>query len=216
MSTSEAKAGPEESGSEAQALGGRPRDPALDQRILGAVRSLLAERGYQALSVQEVTRRSSVHVRTITRRWPTKGELVAAAIFYNEDEPTGTGDPALPTGDLRADLTQIIQGTLDYLSDPAVRAAMPALWAEMRSNAGVRELIDLRRTQLTALVEEVLALAVTSESAPPHVVDHAAEVATVLAGAAFGIESTSAPVLDDGAVSGLVGLLVAGLFALDS
>jgi AcrR family transcriptional regulator len=180
------------------------------------VRSLLAERGYQALSVQEVTRRSSVHVRTITRRWPTKAELVAAAILYSEDEPIGTGDPALPSGDLRADLTQIVRGTIDYLSDPAVRAAMPALWAEMHSNAGLRELIDLRRAQLTAVVEAVLVRAVASESAPSHVVDHAAEVATVLAGAAFGIESTSVQVLDDAAVSGLVALLVAGLLALES
>jgi AcrR family transcriptional regulator len=168
------------------------------------------------LSVQEVTRRSSVHVKTITRRWPTKAELVAAAILYNEDEPNGAEDPTIPTGNLRADFTQIVRGTVDYLSDPAVRAAMPALWAEMHSNAGLRELIDLRRAQLTAVVEAVLEQAVACDSAPPHVVDHAAEVATVLAGAAFGIESTSVQVLDEAAVSGLVALLVAGLLALES
>ena len=65
---------------------GRPRNPALDDLILEAVRELLVEVGYHGFSVQEVTRRCNVHVRTITRRWPTKAELVTAAIAGG-DEP---------------------------------------------------------------------------------------------------------------------------------
>jgi AcrR family transcriptional regulator len=198
---------------QARDLGGRPRDPALDDRILEVVRTLLAERGYQALSVQEVTRRSSVHVRTINRRWATKGQLVAAAIL-GADEPI-TPDDSLPSGDLTRDFEQIVRGTLDYLSDPAVRAAMPALWAEMHTDAGLRDLIDVRRTQLTELVQAILEAAVASGSAPPNVVKQANVVATLLAGASFAIQSTSFEVLDDAAVSQMVALLKAGLFALD-
>ena len=68
---------------------GRPRNAALDDLILEAVRELLVECGYHALSVQEVTRRCNVHVRTIARRWPTKAELVAAAIVGGDEPGAG-------------------------------------------------------------------------------------------------------------------------------
>ena len=43
-------------------------------------RALLDERGYRALSVDEVAGRAGVAKTTVYRRWPSKGILVAAAI----------------------------------------------------------------------------------------------------------------------------------------
>ena len=119
---------------------GRPRDTALDQAILNSVRELLIERGYQALSVQEVTRRCGVHVRTITRRWSTKPALVAAAILGG-DEPLFAGDDRLmqPTGRLDEDVRRLVERSVQYLADPATSAALPALVSELSVDSEVRD-----------------------------------------------------------------------------
>lgn len=59
---------------------GRPRREGADEEILAVVRTLLEERGYRELSVDEVAERAGVAKTTVYRRWPSKGALVAAAI----------------------------------------------------------------------------------------------------------------------------------------
>jgi len=164
---------------------GRPRNAELDDLILEAVRGLLVEVGYQALSVQEVVRRCNVHVRTIARRWPTKAELITAAII-GDDEP-GAGQPRA-TGNLRSDLRDLIDGNLRYLSDPATRAAMPALMAEMRTNARVTARLHRRQDELRTAVQSILEAAVATGAAPEHVLHKNPVLANLITGAAFSIE----------------------------
>src|SRR5262252_4894307 len=123
-----------------KARAGRPRDATLDEAILQTVREVLEERGYQSLSVQEVTRRCGVHVRTISRRWSTKPALVAAAILGG-DSPlfSNDDDPFRPTGRLRHDLRRLVERSVQYLADPATRAALPALVSEIGTDPEVRE-----------------------------------------------------------------------------
>ncbi len=59
---------------------GRPRDPSYDDAIRRATTELLAERGYQGVTMSEVARRASVAKTTIYRRWDTKAQLVVDAI----------------------------------------------------------------------------------------------------------------------------------------
>src|SRR5215475_3198305 len=87
---------------------GRPRDLSRDRAVLQAVRELLAEEGYQAVSVHKVTLRCGVHVRTIARRWGTKAEMVAAAVLGGDAPADAGSNPGLPTGRLRDDLRQLI------------------------------------------------------------------------------------------------------------
>lgn len=58
---------------------GRPRRAGADEEILTVTRTLLGERGYRALSVDEVAERAGVAKTTVYRRWPSKGALAAAA-----------------------------------------------------------------------------------------------------------------------------------------
>lgn len=64
---------------------GRPRDPTYDDAIRAATTELLAEKGYQGLTMIEVARRAGVAKTTIYRRWDTKGELVLDAVGQGLD-----------------------------------------------------------------------------------------------------------------------------------
>lgn len=59
---------------------GRPRKADADRRILEAAVALLGERGYRDFTVDVVSERTGIAKTTIYRRWPSKAELVAAAI----------------------------------------------------------------------------------------------------------------------------------------
>ena len=57
---------------------GRPRDTAVDQRVLDVAWNLLLTGGYAALNVDEVAERAAVAKTTLYRRWPTKDHLAFA------------------------------------------------------------------------------------------------------------------------------------------
>lgn len=164
---------------------GRPRNPALDDLILEAVRELLVEVGYHGFSVQEVTRRCNVHVRTITRRWPSKAELVTAAIAGG-DEPGAA--LAVVTGRLRVDLRAIVEASLRYLGEPATRAAMPALIAEMRTNKQVAGRLHRRQDELRTTLRSVLEAAVDAGDAPKRVLNASSLLLNLITGAAFSLQ----------------------------
>ena len=58
---------------------GRPRDPALDGRILSATRELVAEVGVGSASISAIAGRAGVGKPSIYLRWTSAEELIAAA-----------------------------------------------------------------------------------------------------------------------------------------
>ena len=80
---------------------GRPRDSAVDQRVLDAAWDLLLARGYAGLNVAEVAERAAVAKTTLYRRWPTKDHLAMAAVTQMIPPV-----PVPDTGDLCCDLTE--------------------------------------------------------------------------------------------------------------
>jgi AcrR family transcriptional regulator len=197
-------------------LVGRPRDTTLDQQILRTVRELLAERGYQGLTVQEVTRRCGVHAATVARRWESKPALATAAIL-RDDQPfwRDDGAPWVPTGHLRQDLRRTIANINRFLADPAVRAALPIAWSEVHNDPGVRDRLQRRREQWSRFVQGVLEAAVLSGDAPPRVLARSELLTDVLAGTAFARQGLGQRVLDDSSVNALTDLVLNGLLAGD-
>ena len=59
---------------------GRPVDKSRDPVILRTTLLLLSEVGYDRLRMQDVADRARVSLGTIYRRWPTKAELIRAAL----------------------------------------------------------------------------------------------------------------------------------------
>ncbi|WP_134738489.1 TetR/AcrR family transcriptional regulator [Nocardioides sp. 503] len=85
---------------------GRPYDHSRDGLMLASTLDLVAERGYERLTVDEVAARTGKAKTTLYRRWPTKEALVLAAIRDAGRPPEAD---ALPdTGSLRADLLAVV------------------------------------------------------------------------------------------------------------
>lgn len=87
---------------------GRRRDHSRDPEILNAALEVLAEEGYDGMTVDMVAARAKAGKATLYRRWPSKGELVIDAVACMK---RGDFDLAnLPdTGTLRGDLVAMIK-----------------------------------------------------------------------------------------------------------
>lgn len=125
---------------------GRPPDPRLDAAILGAALTLVAEVGFDRMSIEEVARRASTAKTSVYRRWPSKDALVLSAVrFYMREtpEPRGSG-PADDTGSLRGDLLAHARRLAARLTRERV-AIFAGLLVAMRANP---TLADAVRGQL--------------------------------------------------------------------
>jgi AcrR family transcriptional regulator len=87
---------------------GRPRSAQADQAILRATLEELAEIGIEAMSIEGVAARAGVGKTTIYRRWPSKEELIRAAVSIIHIQT-----PIPDTGNLREDVFSMVHNTLD-------------------------------------------------------------------------------------------------------
>ena len=78
---------------------GRPTDEDLTRRILATAGEMLGRNGYQALSVEQVSKAVGCGKTAIYRRYADKGALVAA-VLRSQVEIGAMPD----RGDIRADL----------------------------------------------------------------------------------------------------------------
>jgi AcrR family transcriptional regulator len=124
--------------------------------VLDACLQVFAESGYAGLSIEEVARRAGVNKTTVYRRWPTRAELVGAALFSLRDH-----DPPLPdTGSLRSDLVSLLVGRVEQMITPHRRAIMQAVmvgYAEPELRTIVKRLRQERPLIPRAVFERALA-----------------------------------------------------------
>ncbi len=109
--------------SDARPSRGRPRDEALDQAILDAAAELLAEVGYEALTLSDVASRAGTTRPALYRRHATKADLVIAAIgsLSEATAPRPTGDHLV---DLEAELASFRDGITLVSGVPMVGAML--------------------------------------------------------------------------------------------
>lgn len=117
-----------------------------------AVRDLVAENGYAALTTAAVARRAGVSTATLYRRWPTKRELVLASTrrmidvgdVGDADQSDGSDSAPLAdrfdTGSLQGDLKALISHKNRALSG-ATGAALLSLLGELPRDPGLGELL---------------------------------------------------------------------------
>lgn len=105
----------------------RPRTGGRSARVVSEVLSatlqVFAEAGYAGLTVDAVAARAGVNKTTVYRRWPTKAELLGAALLSLRAD-----DPEPPdTGSLREDLLQLLGQVMVRMKTPTWRAIMQSL-----------------------------------------------------------------------------------------
>ena len=110
-----------------QSPAGRPRDPRLDAAIIDATVAILTERGYNELSLAAVADRAETTTAAIYRRYGSKSELVAKAVFRTDGD-----DVVADTGDVAADLATMIGWSVEKLQHPAALAAIIGLLGESK------------------------------------------------------------------------------------
>lgn len=115
---------------------GRKRSEAADQAILSATLDLLAVHGFGGLTMASVISRSGVSSATLYRRWPTKQELVAAALASLHAEIVD-----IDTGSLAGDIERTARSVADAMSVKREDLAED-LAVELRRNAEFRVAIN--------------------------------------------------------------------------
>ncbi|MBF6439385.1 TetR/AcrR family transcriptional regulator [Nocardia cyriacigeorgica] len=120
------------------------------QAILAATRELIDEVGYAKTSIEAIAARAGVGKQTIYRWWPSKGAVIFDS-FLALSEGTDN-DMTLPdTGDLRADLRQVMRATVAEFADPAFEKPIRALNSEIINDPSLAELY---RDKLARPVDE--------------------------------------------------------------
>ena len=88
---------------------GRRRDESKDDAILLATRELLAERGFDGMTMDAVADRAGAGKATVYRRWPSKVQLTVDAVVCARGVAQTVND--IPdTGSLRSDLLAVRYG----------------------------------------------------------------------------------------------------------
>jgi AcrR family transcriptional regulator len=150
--------------------GGRPRDDAREQAILEAAIELLAEVGYEAMTIEAVAVRARSSKATIYRRWPGKAELVAEAM-RRRTEPFVEELP--DRGSLRGDLLALAERMFAGING-ADGGLMCGLAVAVRSDPGFGRLLaahthDSKLRSVTEIVDRAKARGEIPSGADPKI-----------------------------------------------
>jgi AcrR family transcriptional regulator len=146
---------------------GRPRSADADGAILAAARELLAERGWDGMSLGDVAARAGVAKTTLYRRWPGKAELVVDAMAQLFD----TLCP-VDAGSVRADAEATIRDLVALLARPETQTAFLALAAHASRDPDLRtavreKIVDRQRRLVHAGIARAAARGEAPQIADP-------------------------------------------------
>jgi AcrR family transcriptional regulator len=143
-------------------VAGRPRDPRIEESAFTAVRELLLEGGYPAVTMAAVAKRAGTTRMALYRRWPALPHLVHEAVFPDDlmlDMHVGA--------DLATDLTGFVRGTRDALCAPVAAAALPDLLAASATWPELHAAMLQRFEAAFAALDDRLSAAVAAGEAHP-------------------------------------------------
>jgi AcrR family transcriptional regulator len=120
---------------------GRPRSAQAHKAILAATLELLAQEGFQGLSIEDIAARAGVGKTTIYRRWSSKDELVIDAIHEVQVDLS-----TVDTGNFRTDLVILFKSAYKGLmAHPLLPQLVLRLIGEFQANP---EIFQVFLTQL--------------------------------------------------------------------
>jgi AcrR family transcriptional regulator len=149
----------------------RPRPGGRATRVVSSVVEAtlqeLARLGYQALRVEDVAARASVNKTTIYRRWPTKGDLVLAALREGSRDLDFMPD----TGSIRGDMLALLESAFVSKDSTAFRAFISLVLSDAVSPEIARLVRVLRleyRERWVSLVRRGIARGELPATTPAH------------------------------------------------
>ena len=113
--------------------------------VLRVAAEEIARAGYAGLRVEHVAELAGVNKTTVYRRWPSKADLVAAAMRAR----LGEHDPLPDTGSVRTDLVALVRRAIAFASTREGRAFMRLIAAESADP----EVDALRRSLRSSMME---------------------------------------------------------------
>jgi len=140
----------------------RRRGRALDIAILEATIVEIDKYGYAALSMERVAERAKASKASLYRRWPTKVELVLAAVYDLLPDPAATAD----TGNLRGDLLALLRTAADLLAGPAGTAIRGLISDALRHPELAAQLRHYTRGRSLAAMADIVHQAVERGELP--------------------------------------------------
>ncbi len=153
--------------------------------VLEASVDVLGRSGYSGFSFEEVAARAGVSRTTIYRRWPTKQDLVRAALLRFAEQRPAIAD----TGSLRGDLEQNLRACFDprqAAQDARLLRALMAEFDDPELVALARLVRDRLRQPAVAAVERAIARGELPPGTDPDVILDPAAFTVLLRSAIFG------------------------------
>jgi AcrR family transcriptional regulator len=149
---------------------GRPRSIASDRAIWQATLELLAEVGFDRLSIEAIAARARVGKTTIYRRYDCKEELVADAIESVRSEVV------IPdTGTLAGDLDALVEIAAQISLTPLGKKSVGAIVSSAASNPAFAQIyaqryLEPRRQAFAAIIDRAKARAEINATLDPGLV----------------------------------------------
>lgn len=116
--------------------GATPRWTAREVELLSVTLDLLHENGYDRLTIDDVAARARASKATVYRRWPTKADLVIAAVSHSLRRAV----VAPNTGSLRGDLMQMAELITGQAT--ALAGTLTAILIEVRRNPHLSAVVE--------------------------------------------------------------------------
>ena len=113
---------------------GPPRRADVEAAINAAVREVLCEAGYAALTYELVATRAGTSRPALYRRAATKAQLVVNALVASYGLA-----PVPDTGSIETDLLELQRAQLRLYNDPVIGASLPGLLLDIRTNSEARD-----------------------------------------------------------------------------
>ncbi|MGH3438647.1 MAG: TetR/AcrR family transcriptional regulator [Sciscionella sp.] len=164
----------------ANSTAGRKRDPARDDVILESTLMMLAEHGYDGMTIDLVAAHAGMARATVYRRWPTKADLVLSAVARLSRDDVDLEH--LPdTGSLRGDMVAMIRTFDDEQQQIHIQAVVGLLTltkaderlAAAATGSGIGPWIEVNRILIQRAVDR-------GEFAQPVDIDTLAELIPML------------------------------------
>ena len=124
--------------------------------VHAAVLEIASDLGFATVSMEGIAARAGVSKQTLYRNWPTTGAILFDALLALSTNEYGAV-VVRDSGDLRADLEDLVEGSIAQLTDPTHDRLLRAVTAAIQTDTALADEFHdrLLLPQLDAVVERL-------------------------------------------------------------